>query len=81
MDESFPVKRFKSDKMINRATSGSDISKIPDRSTVDHSFHDFTKATCQWNTTIIGKIRGILTRLWNRDHNYCPPIRRKVIKY
>ena len=51
MDESFPTKRFKSNKMINRATLGSEailhISeqfvgfKIPDKSTVDHSFHGF----------------------------------------
>ena len=51
MDESFPTKRFKSNKMINRATLGSEailhISeqfvgfKIPDKSTVDHSFHSF----------------------------------------
>ena len=49
MDESFPAKRFKSNKLINRATSGSEAAlhiceqfvgfKIPDKSTVDHSFH------------------------------------------
>ena len=84
MDESFPAKRFKSSKMINRATSGSEgtlhISeqflgfKIP----VDHSFHGFTDATCQSNRVIIGRINWILTRLWNRNHNCFPPIRRKV---
>ena len=52
MDESLPAKRFKSNKMINRATSGSEAPlhiseqfvrfKIPDKSTVDHSFHGFT---------------------------------------
>ena len=56
MDESFPAKRFKSNKMINRATSGPEATlhiceqfvgfEIPDKSTVDHSFHDFTDATC-----------------------------------
>ena len=45
MDESFPAKRFKSNKMINRATSGSEATlhiceqfvgfKIPDKSTID----------------------------------------------
>ena len=88
MDESFPAKRFKSNKMINRATLGSEATlhiseqfvrfKIPDKSTVDHSFHGFTDATCQSNRAIIGRIRGILTRLWNRNHNCFPPIRRKV---
>ena len=43
--------------------------KIPDKSTVDHSFHGFTDATCQRNRTIIGRIRGILNGLWNRNHN------------
>ena len=77
MDESFPAKHFKSYKVINRATSGSEptlhVSKqvvgleIPDKSTVDHSFHGFTDATCQSNRAIISRIRGILTRLWNRN--------------
>ena len=90
MDESFPAKRFKSNKMINRATSGSEATlhtseqfvkfKIPDKSTVDHSFHGFTDATCQSNRTIIGRIRGILTRLWNRNYDSFPPIRRKVTR-
>ena len=52
MDESFTAKRFKSDKMISCATS---ISKrtlhiseqfvgfeVPDKSTINYSFHDFT---------------------------------------
>ena len=57
MDESFPAKRFKSNKMINCATSGSEPTlhiseqfvgfKIPDKSTVDHSFHGFM-ATCPY---------------------------------
>ena len=57
MDESFPANRFKSYKMINRATSGSEstmhVSKqvvwleIPDKSTIDNSFHGLTDATCQ----------------------------------
>ena len=78
MDESFPAKRFKSNKMINRATLGSEatlhisehfvVFNIPDKSTVDHSFHGFTDATCQSNRAIIDRIRGILTRLWNRNH-------------
>ena len=77
MDESFPAKRFKSKKMINNATSGSEPTlhisdqfvgfKIPDKSAVNHSFHGFTVATCQRNKTIIGRFRGILTRLWNRN--------------
>ena len=56
MDESLPVKHFKSNKMINRATLGSEATlhiseqcvgfKIPDKSTVDHSFHGFTDTTC-----------------------------------
>ena len=88
MDESFPAKRFKSNKIINRATSGSEATlhiceqfvgfKIPDKSTVDNSFHGFTDATYQSSKAIIGRIRGILTRLWNRNHNCFPPIRRKV---
>ena len=74
MDESFPAKRFKSNKMINSATSGSEpilhVSKqvmgleIPDKSTIDHSFHGFTDATCHSNRAIIGGISWILTRLW-----------------
>ena len=90
MDESFPAKRFKPNKMINRATSGSEGTlhiceqfvgfKIPDKSTVDHSFHGFTDATCQSNRAIIGRIRGILTRLWNRNYDSFPPIRRKVTR-
>ena len=69
MDESFPAKQFKSNKMINRATSGSEATlhiseqivgfKVPDKSTVNHSFHGFTDATCQCNRTIIGRIRGL----------------------
>ena len=88
MDESFPAKCFKSNKMINCATSGSEAAlhiceqfvrfKIPDKSTVDHSFHGFRYATCQSNRAIIFRIHGILTRLWNRNHNCFPPIRRKV---
>ena len=88
MDESFPAKCFKSNKMINRATSGSQATlhiceqfvgfKIPDKSSVYHLFHGFTDSTCQHNRTIIGRIRGIPTRLWNRNHNCFPPIRRKV---
>ena len=75
MDESLPTKRFKSNKMNNCATSGSEATlhiseqvvgfKVPDKSTVDHSFHGFTDATCQHNMTIIGRIRGILARLRN----------------
>ena len=90
MDESFPAKRFKSNKMINRATLRSEATlhisetfvgfKIPDKSTVDHSFHGFTDATCQSNRAIIGRIRGILTRLWNRNYVTFPPIRRKVTR-
>ena len=87
MDESLPAKRFKSNKIINRATSGFEATlhiseqfvgfKIPDKSTVDHSFHVFTDATCQSNRAIIGRISWILTRLWNRNYNSFPPIRRK----
>ena len=88
MGESFPAKRFKSNKMINRATSGSKPTlhisdqfvgfKIPEESTVNHSSHGFTDATCQRNRTIIGRFRGILTRLWNRNYDSFPSIRRKV---
>ena len=52
MDESFPAKRFKSIKLINRATSGSEATLhfngqiVGFKSTVDHSFHGFTDATC-----------------------------------
>ena len=72
---------FKSD-MINHATSGSEATlhinekivgyKVPDKSIVDHSFHGFTK---------LGRICWILTRLWNRNDNCFPPIRRKVNRY
>ena len=88
MDESFSAKLFKSNKMINSAMSGSEQTlhiseqfvgfKIPDKSTVAHSFHAFTDATCQRNMMIIGRIRGILTRLWNRNYDSFPPIRRKI---
>ena len=70
MDESIPGKRFKSSNMINRATSISETTlniseqivgfKIPDKPTVNHSFHDFTDATSQRNRTIIGRIFGSL---------------------
>ena len=53
MDESFPTKRFKFNKMINRATSRSEPTmhigeqfvgqKLPDKSTDDHSFHGFAR--------------------------------------
>ena len=69
-DESFPEKRFKSNKMINRATFGSEATlhiseqivgfKIPDMSTVDNSFHGFTDATCEHNRTIIVGFVGSL---------------------
>ena len=60
------VKSFKSNKMINRAMSGSEPTlhiseqfvgfEIPDKSTVDHSFHG--SATFQCNRTIIGSLPG-----------------------
>ena len=88
MDDSFPTKRF---KMTNRITSGCEPTlhiseqfvgfEIPDKSTVDHSFHGFTDATCQRNRTIIDRICWMLTRLWNRNHNFFPPIRRKITRY
>ena len=90
MDESFPAKRFKSNKMINSTTSGSEptlhVSKqvmgleIPDKSTIDHWLHGFTDATCQSNRAIISRICWILTRIWNRNYNSFPPIRRKVTR-
>ena len=53
MDESFPAKRFKSNKMIKCAMSRYEPTmhiseesvefKILDRSTVDHLFHGFYK--------------------------------------
>ena len=59
-------KRFIPNETINRATSGSEPTlhiieqivefKVPDKSTVDHSFQGFTYATCQRNMTIIGRI-------------------------
>ena len=55
--------------------------KIPDKSTVGPSFHGFTDATCQRNRTIIRRIRGILTRLWNTNHNCFPPVKKKVTGY
>ena len=70
MDGSFPAKCFKSNKMINRATSGSEATlhisehivgfNVPDKFTVDDSFHGFTYATCQRNRTIIGRFVGSL---------------------
>ena len=76
--------------MINRATSGSQPTlyvskqcmgfKIPDKSTVDHSFHGFTYATCQRNMTIIGRIRVILSRLRNRNYDTFPQIRMRVTR-
>ena len=88
MDESFPVKRFKSNKMMNHATSEPTLHisdqfvgfKIPDKSTVNQTFHGFTDATCQRNRTIIGRFRGIFTRLWSRNYYSFPPIRRKVTR-
>ena len=89
MDESFPAKLFKSNKMINRATSGSEATlhiseqivgfNVPDKSTVDHSLHGFTDTTCQCNRTIIRRICWIIGRLWNRN-NCFPPFRRKVTR-
>ena len=71
MEENFDAKCFKSNKMINHTTFGSEPTlhiseqyvgfKIPDKSTVDHSFHGFTDATCQHNRIIIGRICGIIT--------------------
>ena len=76
--------------MINRATSGSEptlyVSKqvvgleIPDKSMIDHSFHGVTDATCQSNRVVTSRISWILTRLWNRNYNSFPPIRRKVTR-
>ena len=90
MDESFPAKRFKSNKMVNRATLGSEATlhisdqfvgfKIPDKSTIDHLFHGFTDATCQSNTVVIGRIGWMLTWLWNTNYDSHPPIRRKVTR-
>ena len=91
MDESFPAKRFKYDKIINGSTSGSEATlhtieqivgfTVPDKSTVDNSFHGLTDATCQRNRKIIGKICWILTRLWKRNDNCFPPVRRKITRY
>ena len=73
MDESFPAQRFKSNKIINHVTSASEDTlhineqivgfKLPDKSTVDKSFHDYTDATCQRNRMILDRIYWILTRL------------------
>ena len=91
MDESFPAKCFESNEIINRATSGSEATlhsneqilgfEISDKATVDQSLPGFTDATCQSNRAIIGRIRGILTRLWKRNHICFPPVRRKVTRY
>ena len=53
------AKRFKSNKMINHAMSGSEATlhiseqimgfKVIGKSTVDHSIHGFTDATCECN--------------------------------
>ena len=79
MDEMFPAKCFKSNKMINHAMSGSEPTlhicvqfvgfKIPDKSTVVQSFYGFTDATCQCNITIISRIRGILTSCVGIGHS------------
>ena len=55
MDEIFPAKHLKSNKMINHATSGSEATlhineqivgfEVQDKSMADHSFHSFTDAT------------------------------------
>ena len=79
MDESFPAKCFKSNKMINHAKSESEpmlhISeqfvgfKIAEKSTVVHSFYGFTDAPCQCNRRIIGRILGILTSCVGIGHS------------
>ena len=79
MDETFPAKHFKSNKMNNCATSGSEAIlhiteqivgfMIPGKSMVDHSFHDFTDSNCQHTRMIIGRICWIHNRLWNRNDN------------
>ena len=66
MDKSFSAKRLKTNKIINRPTCGSEATlhisgqivgfKVPDKSTVDYSFHGFTDGTCQSNGTIIDRI-------------------------
>ena len=89
-DESFPAKHFKSNKMINRTTSGSEptlhVSKqvvwleIPDKSTINHSFHGLTDASSQSNRAVTSRISWVLTRLWYRNYNSFLPIRRKVTR-
>ena len=89
-DGSFPAKRFKSNEMTNRATSGSEPTlhvskqvvglKIPDKSTIDNSLHGFTDATCQSNRAVNSRISWILTRFWNRNSDSFPSIRRKVTR-
>ena len=66
MDKRFSAKRLKTNKIINRPTCGSEATlhiigqivgfKVPDKSTADYSFHDFTDGTCQRNGTIIDRI-------------------------
>ena len=63
MNESFPAKCFKYNKLINRATSGSESSlliseqfveiKVPYESTIDNSFHGFANATRRGNMAVI----------------------------
>ena len=77
MDESFPAKRFKSEPTLHVSKQVMGL-EIPDKSTIDLSFHGLTDATCQSNRAIIDRISWILTRLWNRNYNSFPPIRRKV---
>ena len=68
MDESFPAKHFKLNKMINCAISGSEATlqvikqvvglEIPNRLIIC-----FTEATCQSNRAVIRRISFSLTRL------------------
>ena len=51
--------------------------EIPNESTIDHTFHRFTEATCQSNRAVTSKISWILTRLWSRKYNSFLSIRRK----
>ena len=56
--------------MINRATSRPEPTlhitgqavgfEIPDTSTIDHSFHDFTDAPCQDNRAIIDRFLNFI---------------------
>ena len=92
LDESFPTKCFKSNKMINRAMPRPEpilhISEqilgfmVRDKLTDNHLFHGFTDATYHGNKVIVGRICWIFTRLRNRnDLSLCSNLKESHQKY